>query len=1110
LNHAEFPPVAADSLGQRASDFTGKPQGGCKKTNFHQSTTTMKTYHRTICVAAAALLMAILPSGCNREAKAAGHLKAAHKHFEQGDYAAAEIRFKNALEDQPGQPDALKGLGLVWVRQGVMLEAGRILTTAKSKLPADDEIGYNLALAMLNLGFLGDSRKELIEVLDRTPDHGDALMLLAETSLTPDAMNECGQRIALAKSPDKASVLLATALIELRRGKSKTGADAVAKALEIDPKFARAHALQSSIFRDQKQPEKALESLKTASDLGGPRSPERGAYAKFLMSLKRQDDALALLKEATETAPDYLPNWNLLGRIAFGSGNDSEATAHLAKVLAKCPLDLDAAVLQSQIWLRGKEPAKAVELLEELSKTFPKRAALELALGKAYLATDSFAKAADMLDRVLKSTPGATEAVLLRANLFLKDGQPAEAIQILEPLNAASPENRAAEDLLATAYRHANRENDAIAILKRQAVALPNEPKPQFELGQLLASQGKLAEARAVFERMLALVPDQIAAVGQLIAIDQREGNADAAMARIDAYLGTHPQSPQAHLLKAGLCYARKDYKTAEAFATKAIELKPDDTMAYGMLVRIQTDSGRSEEAIGRLKELIEASPKNVAALMHLGTLYQSLGRNAEARTCNEELVKLTPNFAPAYNNLAYFDSLTPGKLDQALQNALKARELAPDEPSISDTCGWIEWLRGDYRQALSLLRVAANRLPEAASVQYHLAMTHYMLHQTPEAISLLEKALALSGEFPEKDQATIHLATLRDGDKLDLATLEQRLKDSPKDPVLALLKARKLASGGRPEDALAAYQNALETNPDLDTAHLGMADLYAGALQQPEKALESANQARKIAPQSARAAAVLGGLEFRRGKHQEAYSLLQEAALKLPADASVQVDYAWAAFSIGRADDARAAMAKLTPSDPAQASEAKDFLALTDPNATTDPATPERVEKKLAANPNYLPALMVRAALQEKAGENPADDYKKLLALYPQFDPARIALARIFLDDPKQLEAAEKLANAARERLANDPELSGILALINFRKGQFEYAAQLLKELSTKRPLNGRELFALGMSQAATKRPDEARKSLNQALQTKLPDADASQAKATLAELDKQMGKGK
>jgi Flp pilus assembly protein TadD len=318
------------------------------------------------------------------------------------------------------------------------------------------------------------------------------------------------------------------------------------------------------------------------------------------------------------------------------------------------------------------------------------------------------------------------------------------------------------------------------------------------------------------------------------------------------------------------------------------------------------------------------------------------------------------------------------------------------------------------------------------------------------------------------------------------------------------LFQAGKLAAAGRPDDAAAAYHNALAVNPDLEAALLGLADLYATALNQPDKALEAATQARKAAPQSPRAAALLGAMNFRLGKHQDAYNLLQETAPKLPDDSGVQADFAWAAYSLGRVADARAVMGKLAPSDPARAADAKDFLALTSPDAAADAGTPALLEKKLAASPTYVPALMIQAALQEKAGESPAATYVKVLGVFPQFDPARIALARVYLDDPKQVEEAEKLANAARERLKDDPDLSGILAILNFRKGQFDYAAQLLKELSAKRPLTGRELFALGMSQAATKHPFEARKNLTQALQANLPEAAAAQAKATLEDLSK------
>jgi len=1063
----------------------------------------MKTVQRLICGTAAILLLATLPSGCTKKAKVERKLGAAKEHLEKADFAAAEIEFKNLLALEPGNPKALKGLGLIWVRQGATFEGARILSEAKNKLPKDDEVGVNLALAFLDLGFVADSRKELLEVLDRTPAQGEALMLLAETSLTPEAMTECEERITRANASDQASVLLASALIELRRGQIDAGTRTVERVLEIAPDFPRALALQATLFRMIKLPEQALAPMKKASDLAGPRSSERDNYAKLLMELVRPDDALALLTEATRLAPDYLPHWRLLAMIAIDAGNDAEAATNLSKVLAKSPLDIEAGLLQAQLWIRGNEPAKAVELLEKANKTFPSNLPLALALAKAYLAADNSSHASEILDRVLAIAPRTSEAVLLRSRIYLKDGQPAEAISLIEPLFAAEPKNRTAQDLLVAAYSAANRIDDAVAILKRQAAASPKDEDLQLQLGQLLRAQGKAAEARAIFERLLERSPNQLEALFQLVSLDQQEGKGDEALARINACLTAHPESPQAHLVKAQLCFARKDHKAAETAAEKAIQLQPENTAAYGLLVCILAADGRADEAIARFRKLIEATPDNLVVRMNLGTLLHELGRSDEARACFEEIVKIAPKFAAAYNNLAEINLMNPENLDKALEYARKARSLSPDDPSINDTYGWIQWLRGDYRQALPLLREAANRLFDAPSVQYHLAMAHYMMDQVPEAMAAFEKALAVTGGFPEKDQAVSHLAILRDGEQLDLAALEQRVKEAPKDVVLMVLLAKKRTAAGSPQDAAAAYQSALAVNPDLEVAQVGLAELYSSALNQPDKALEAATQARKIAPQSPRAAAVLGAAKFRLGSYEEAYNLLAEAARKLPDDPGVQVDYTWAAYSMGRVDEARSIASKIAASDVTRADEIKEFLAFTAPNAASGDDMPVLVEKTLAKRATYVPALMVRAALLEKAGESPAETYAKVLGVFPEFNPARKALARVYLDDPKQLEAAEKLANAARERLKDDLELSGILAIVNFRKGQFDYAAQLLKELSSKRPLTGPELFALGVSQANLKRVAEARQTLTQALETKLPAADAAKAKAALDELE-------
>ncbi len=235
----------------------------------------MKTAPRLLYAVAASLLLIALTSGCSKAAKAERKLTAAKEYFDKANYAAAEIEYKNLLTLKPGDPAALKGLGLIAVRQGALLDACRMLSAAKEKLPADDEVGVKLAQALFELGFVPDSRKELLEVIKRTPAHGEALLLLAETSLTPEAMTETEERIASAKAADKAPVLLASAVIQLRRGQVETGTATVTQVLKMDPNFVRAIALQGTILRVKNQPMEALDPLKKASDLAGPRSNER-------------------------------------------------------------------------------------------------------------------------------------------------------------------------------------------------------------------------------------------------------------------------------------------------------------------------------------------------------------------------------------------------------------------------------------------------------------------------------------------------------------------------------------------------------------------------------------------------------------------------------------------------------------------------------------------------------------------------------------------------------------------------------------------------------------------------------------------------------------------
>ena len=1054
----------------------------------------MKLQRQSFLTACFLLMLALLP-GCSQEAKTANRLDAAREHFESKNFAAAEIEFKNVLTLQPGQPDALKALGLIWVRQGKMLDGANILSSARDQLPEDDEVAVHLALAMLDLGVIASGRELLIEVLDRSPANDEALILLAESSLTPELMSETEERIEKSMATGHPSVMLATALIQLRRGRMDDCAVTVAKVLEIDPANSRAHALRGTIHLARGKLEEALESIRKAADLAGPRSPETGRHAKLLMGLKRRDEAVSVLKTATETAPDCVPNWRILGEIAYSENNDTMAAEHLSKALAMSRLDIEANLLMAQVLIRRDDGAEAVKLLEPVDRRFPSRPVIELNLAKAYLAAGDFRRATESLDRVLETVPGASEAILLRTELHLRDGEPEAALRIIEPMVEADPSNRKAQDLLIHAFGATNRTNDALALLQHQSESNADDPIPRFRLGRIHLSQGKNAEARDAFERALAHSPDSLPILSQLTALDQAEGNIDAAMNRVDGYLARHPESAEGYFLKGGLQYSNHDAEGAGESLNRSISLRPTPS-TWLLLVRILREAGRMEEAADILSRSLASDPaQEPAVYFELGNIFMQMKRHEEARDWFEKLVALHPDHAPAHNNLAHIHSELLADLDKAHANASKARELSPRDPAISDTLGRVEWHRGNYSQAQPLFQEAITGLPGHPTVHYHLAMNHYMMGNLDEATAGLEQALSIDAPFPQKSAAEQRLATLR-SDEDDLRTLEECVRENPDDVVVLLRYARGLHQADRLDDALAAYDKALAANPDLKAAHLGRADLFSDHLDDPAKALDAASQARRLAPSSAHALAALGRAHFLNGNHVEAYGLLKDASSSTAAVADLIADFAWAAYSIGRIEEARNAMERAMERGLEGTDEATEFLALTSPKRHQNPETRILAETVLTRQEDHVPALMLLAETRDQAEENAEEIYLRILTLYPAFDIARTALATRYMNDPAKIDEAEALVNEARRRLPNDPDLTGILGMINFHKGNHDAASQFLREVTTQRPLRASELFALGMSQAALKQIENARASLTQAIDAGLAETEVTEAK--------------
>ena len=173
----------------------------------------------------------------------------------------------------------------------------------------------------------------------------------------------------------------------------------------------------------------------------------------------------------------------------------------------------------------------------------------------------------------------------------------------------------------------------------------------------------------------------------------------------------------------------RRNGAEAETALKKAIELNPELASAYNLLVAIYLATDRLSQAKSELEVIISKSPQNEAALMTLASIDEKQKDYAGAAKVYEKLLAFKGDSVPALNNLSillYSERLNQPA--QAVELARKARTLAPVNPSVADTLGWVLFQQGEYPQALELSKEAAGKMTDNPEVQYHLGMAYYMM----------------------------------------------------------------------------------------------------------------------------------------------------------------------------------------------------------------------------------------------------------------------------------------------------------------------------------------------------------------------------------------------
>lgn len=541
------------------------------------------------------------------------------------------------------------------------------------------------------------------------------------------------------ENPDNVKAgLQLVGLVRTLRGNDAavTELQALIKSVE-GPTFDYKLALSELKFLDGNE-EEAITSLqrliKEQTDTENA-SKARLFLANKLISLNRRDEANDVVIDVLENDDKNPSALEIRGALLIDEGKDDEAIEHLIAALDLKPRSSKILRLLALAYERTGKVSLAEDNLVKAAQIEEFKPQQGLNLTAFLFRHGKVDHAENVLSQIVDRTPNSTEALVQLARIKLRKGDWAGAELVAANLAKGDEKSRAlAEKLRISALAGQRKYDESISALKKSLAAGAGESDdtPQANLLKLYLKAKKFDEAEELIFSSLEAKPDDPASyvrLGLLRFLQDRFDDAE------DSYLLAIEKSPQSmtgYYALSDFYLRRGQVDDSIKIARKGLDIDRSNAGLHLLLAQTLEKTGDVEAAIQEYEILYEKNPLSVVVANNLASLI------SEHRTSKEDLQRAYDIAAPRFRNSRI--------------------------PQFLDTLGWINYLRGEYGEAISSLRIAAERLPNDGTVQYHLGMTYKALGRSEQAMEVLQRAEALlkGVEFTRREQLNAALQDLK------------------------------------------------------------------------------------------------------------------------------------------------------------------------------------------------------------------------------------------------------------------------------------------------------------------------------------------------------------